>query len=592
MRLSFCRMGVGLCLLLTSLFLSTEALAFSWAVDGYFRSRIEYYRDLDTQKSNSNVNQGGLGDNNRFTNLMFAQQRLRVSPWIKINDHLSVHSSIDVIDNIIYGSQTSRSFAFHSPIIGTINVPGAGGAIGVTGPTSIGEFEAFNVRHAYADVLIPFGKFRIGRQPSQWGLGIFQNNGEGIEDDFGINADRILFLSSVDLSTLEGNIIKKEGHVINFGVGVDFGFTDNVDPRDKGFPEQVLGPSRDLWQFSGFALYQQPRMQLGLLLGLRYRNGPDGATTTTAAPILVDDTGTPITDANGNFQVGAQEPAGIDGNTLLYFFDVYAEFDFTKNIKLKGEYVFMNGELTSGVAIDAIPFNGLPSGARGPIQLPNDSSFRAHMGAAELKGDYGFGTWEVQGGYASGDAQPLSSRITQFGFRPDYKVAFLLFRVPLGSSPRISQGNQNGIGSRVLVGAVPVTSNFINNAVYATAGYTHKFKINHKFFNETKLGFKVITAWAPSDNFNVDFAELTGFQDLPTVVNSNKWYGIEADVRFEMRLFDNFYFIMDGGYLFAGPAFDVEVQIFNPTNLAQINSIPFDGADNAWGLMNTLVWKF
>lgn len=588
------RIRLILALAIISFFFSSEAFAFSWAMHGYLRNRIEFYHDLDTQTPNPNVNQGGLGDNDRFGNLMFAQQRLRMDPMIKINDNLSVHSSIDVIDNVLYGTDSSRQFDFLSPIIGTIQIPGAGGAIGVTGPEDIGQFAAMNVRHAYADILFPIGKLRIGRQPSHFGLGVFQHDGNGPDDDFGINADRILFLTSIELSQLEGNIIKREGHIVNVGAAVDFAFTGADDPRDKGIGEIIRGPSRNMWQFFGIGLYQAPKFEFGLAAGVRYRNGVEGDTTTMAAPILVDSSGTPITDVSGNFQVGELQPAGNDGNTLLYYADLYGKFNITNDISIAGEYVFMNGNISTGVAIDSIPFNGLPAGARGPIELPAESGMRVQMGALEVKGDHDFGEWILQGGYASGDAQPLSRRVTQFGFRPDYQIALLLFNVPLGSSPRITQGNQNGIGSRVLVGAVPVTGNFINNAIYMAAGYKHKLNLKKigKFIDKTKAGIKVVTAWAPSDNFNINFAEMTGYQDLPTVINSNKWYGFEIDASFETTLFEHFTFGLVGGYLFAGPAFDVEVQVFDPLNLGLINSIPFDGANNVWGLHSTMSWVF
>lgn len=576
------------------LFLASQVEAASFAVHGYLRNRVEFYHDLDTQTPNRNVNQGGLGDNDRFGNLLFAQQRLRIDPALKLNDNISLHTSFDVIDNILFGTDTSSQFDFLSPIIGTIQIPGAGGALGVTGPSDVGKFNAFNVRYAYADLFIPIGKIRVGRQPSHFGMGIFQNDGNGPEDDFGDASDRFLFATSFELSQLEGSVVKKEGHVVTIGTVVDFAFTGNEDPRDKGLGESIRGPSRNMWQFAAVGIYDAPKFSVGMFAGVRYRNGVEGQTTTTAAPILVDSTGNAILDSDSNFQLDEPGPAGQDGNTLLYFADVYGRFELTKEITLEGEYVFMNGKLSTGVAIDAIPFNDLPANARGAIELPEQSGMRVHLGALELRGNHHFGEWILQGGYASGDAQPLSSRITQFGFRPDYQVALLLFNKPLGSSPRMSQPNGNLQGSRILVGAVPVTGNFINNAVYGAIGYKHKLKWRkyEKFLSDTKVGLKVITAWALSDNFNINFSEMTGFDDLPTVINSNKWYGVEFDASFETRIFEHLFFNFTGGYLLAGPAFDVEVQIFNPTNLAKLNSIPFDGADNTWGLQSSMRWEF
>jgi hypothetical protein len=37
-----------------------------------------------------------------------------------------------------------------------------------------GENGAINVRRIWMDILKPIGKFKLGRQPSNWGLGIFK----------------------------------------------------------------------------------------------------------------------------------------------------------------------------------------------------------------------------------------------------------------------------------------------------------------------------------------------------------------------------------------------------------------------------------
>jgi len=581
--------------------------AFDLAIHGYYRNRIEYFHDLDTQQPNVNVNQGGLGDNDRAGSLLFTQQRFRIEPMMKLNDNISIHSQIDVLDNILFGTHDTEQFDFLSPIIGTIQIPGAGGSLGTIGPSEVGKFRGLNVRRVYADLLSPIGKFRIGRQPSHWGLGIFQNDGNGPEDDFGDSADRFTYLASIDLAQMEASVVTREGHVISFGTVIDVAFSSNQDPRDEGLGALIDGPSRNMWQFAVIGLYDNPRFSIGTFTGLRYRNGKEGNATTQARPILVQNNvstvcdpnlninpGSPCPDSNGNNQLGALQPSGNDGNTRLWFTDIYAKVNLTDEISIGGEYIFMNGKLSTGIAIDAIPFNSLPAGALGSIDLPAQNGFRVQLAALEAKGDHSFGEWIVQTGYASGDAQPLSNRVTQFGFRPDYQLGLLLFHVPLGSSPRISQQNGLGAGSRVLVGAVPVTGNFINNAIFGAIGYKHKLNLTGigQFISDARVGLKVITALAPSDNFNIDFAEMTGIIGLPTVVNSNKWYGVEFDVSLAMTLFEKFTLELMAAYLYAGPAYDIEVQVFNPTNLAQINVIPFDGADNVIGTQLSLRYKF
>lgn len=564
-------------------FLPANLPAFDLTAHGYLRSRIVYYHDLDTQAPNGSVNQGGLGDNDRLGSILFAQERLRIEPILKINDNLSIHSTFDILDNIIAGTEESKKIDFLSPIVGTIQLPGAGGALGVTGGEA-GENKALNVRRAYMDILTPGGKFRLGRQPSHFGLGVFQHDGNGLNDDFGDTADRILYLAAMET--------EKMG-TFNFGLVTDFTFTETQDPRINGLGGAVRGPSQDMWQFAGVFLYDLKDFSIGTFTGIRYRNGREGDSTTTARQILLDADGNPVLDSSGNFQLSDPLAAGNDGNTLLYYTDIYGEYK-KGPYRFRGEYVLLTGKLSTGVAIDAIPFNNLPAAARGAIELPAQNTALVHMGALEAEAYYDFGEFLLQGGYASGDARPLSSRVTQFGFRPDYQIALLLFHTPLGSSPRVTQANGNGVGSRQLVGAVPVTGNFINNAIYAALGYHHHLNLSavHPKASDSKVGLKFITAWAPSNNFDIDFAEMTGFADLPRVVNSNKWYGWEADFNFQSRFWDRFLFDLTAGYMMPGPAYDVEVATFNPTNLAQVNSIPFDGANWVWGVRTNLMVDF
>jgi hypothetical protein len=569
--------------LLVVLLIPVTSEAFDFTAHGYLRTRLVYYHDLDTQQPNPNVNQGGLGDNDQFGSMLFLQERLRIEPIMKINDNLSIQATFDVPDNIIAGTEEVKNLDFLSPIIGTIQLPGAGGALGVTGGEA-GENKVLNVRRAFMDILTPGGKFRVGRQPSHFGLGIFQNDGNDYNDDFGDTADRILYLASLET---------KRWGTFNFGTVADFTFTKQQDPRISGIGAAIRGPAEDMRQFAGIFLYDLKDFSIGTFSGIRYRNGKEGTTTTTARQILVDANGNEIKDAHGNFQLSDLVPAGNDGDTLLYFTDIYAEYK-KGPYRFRGEYVLLSGDISTGLAIDAIPFNGLPPNAQGPIELAAQNTMIVQMGGVEFEANYNFGEFLLQGGYASGDAEPLSSRITQFGFRPDYQIALLLFHAPLGSSPQDTQGNADGQGIRKLVGAVPVTGNFINNAIYTALGYHHHLDLSTLVpkSSDTKAGIKFITAWAPSNNVDIDFAEITGFSDLPRIVNSNKWYGWEVDANFQMRVWERFLFDLTAGYLMPGPAYDVEVEIFNPTNLAQINVIPFDGANWVWGIRTNLIVDF
>ena len=168
------------------------------------------------------------------------------------------------------------------------------------------------------------------------------------------------------------------------------------------------------------------------------------------------------------------------------------------------------------------------------------------------------------------------------------------FNAPLGSSPRITQTNGSGTGSRQLVGAVPVTGNFINNTYYTTLGFKMPldFSSGVPHFNYAKVGIKAISAWAPARNVDIDFAEMTGLATLPRVIQSQKWYGLEVDGSFELKVFDHVLFDLTAGYMKPGSAYNVEVQTFSPANLAQVNAIPFDGANWVWGVRSNVIIDF
>ncbi|MGH7274866.1 MAG: hypothetical protein ACREIQ_10470, partial [Nitrospiria bacterium] len=66
----------------------------------------------------------------------------------------------------------------------------------------------------------------------------------------------------------------------------------------------------------------------------------------------------------------------------------------------------------------------------------------------------------------------------------------------------------------------------------------------------------------------------------------------EVDGNFRSRFWEHFLFDLTAGLLMPGPAYDVEAAIFNPTNLAQVNVIPFDGANWVWGVRTNLILDF
>lgn len=346
-----------------------EAQALEFSAHGYYRTRFEYTHDLDLQRPNAGIVPGDLSNNrnDRFGTIAFAQQRFRINPHLKINDHISIHGQIDLLDNLLFGQSDVKSLAIFNPVKGTISMSPANGPFGVIGPVGgdpVGTGSGnVNVRRIWVDILTSAGQFRIGRQPSHFGLGIFNNDGDGIEGDYGDTFDRIMYLASIGFNN---------GHRINFGLVYDFAYEASVDPSINGLETGVSSNWNDAMQGGLIIMYQGRNFEIGIFGGIRFRDGNDGQPTTTA--MYVDNCGAgdgrpaeytcadPADDTDPNYdrdndgQINdlIELPAGIDGDTLIYTADLYAKFHFLRNYTLAFEAVYVGGKIAPGVAIDAI----------------------------------------------------------------------------------------------------------------------------------------------------------------------------------------------------------------------------------------------
>lgn len=553
-----------------------SAHAIDFSVHGYYRNRGVGTGDLDLQRTRSDL----PWSNNRFGFISYDQMRLRLEPNLKLNDNLSIHSQFDILDNVLFGAHETRELHIIAPIVGQQTLPPGAGSFYMTGPSTVGENGAINIRRAWADILTPIGKFRIGRQPSHWGLGIFQNDGNEKQDDFGDTADRILYLIQYDVPDTGS---------ITGGLLWDIAFEAQVDPRIDGLLAAPASNSRDTQQYGAMLIFDRPEVTAGVFGGLRRRNGPDNATTMTVrGPTCIT---YDVTNADCSIA------AGIDGDTLLYFADLYARYTY-ENYKFQIEGVYVGGKITTGLALNAIPFAGLGAG-EGIIQLPADQTARIFMAAFEAEAEYGFGgAWKFQTGFAQGDGSPLSQRVTQMGFRPDYQIALMMFHMPLGTSPALYGDRADGATGAYLAGSEPVTGNFINNAIYVSAGYKHKFDLEPSGFADwVKVGTKITTAFAHRQNTNINFADLIAERTAtwPAVAETadsilKRWYGVEVDISGEAQLFSNLYTALEGGVLIPGREYDINVSLIDPGSI--VEPIPNDSANLAWLVRLSAILEF
>lgn len=556
-------------ILLAILFVSTSASAIDFTSHGYYRNRTVVTENLDTQKPD----RSGAYDNNRFGMISYGQMRLRLLPDLKLNDFLSIHAQFDILDDVLYGTKDTQQIDVLSPVMGTISLPAGAGSISMVGGVA-GANQSINVRRAWAEVLTPIGKLKFGRQPSNWGLGIFQNDGMDIQADFGDSADRLMFITQKQFDN---------GGALSVGALWDIAFEAQPDPRTEGLGGIIRDNGQDTNQWAAVLIYEQPAFTTGVFGGIRKRDG--GSAPTMTALGYTNPAGATCADCLTSGQYGR------DGDTLVYFADVYGRYTY-ENYNFMVEGVYIGGKMSTGLAIDALPIGNAVPPNNGVIELPPKQPTRVFMAAFEANARYKFGgEWFLKAGFAQGDATPLSNRITQYGFRPDYQIALLMFNLPLGTSPAIRplSGPASCIGSKV-AGGLPITGNFVNNAIYVAATYKHHFDFSNqcKNCNDFSAGLRVVTAWADKPPVELDLSELVD-PTYPDIRSNGKWYGVEVDTVIEGRFYDHFYAALEGGVLIPGSAYNIDVNIIPAGVIQPISSVK---AVPAYGGRLTLMLEF
>jgi uncharacterized protein (TIGR04551 family) len=161
-------------------------------LDGYLRVRGYMFDDLDLDTGTDAsgrylfpVQAGG----NRAT-LAGANMRLRIEPTMNVSEQVRVRAQIDLFDNYSAGSNTSLLFDASGS---TYPIPLYGSSRSFLRDGAGTDRDAILVKRAWGEVQTPVGLLSFGRMPAGWALGILQNAGSGLDDDYGDTVDRLQF---------------------------------------------------------------------------------------------------------------------------------------------------------------------------------------------------------------------------------------------------------------------------------------------------------------------------------------------------------------------------------------------------------------
>lgn len=152
------------------------------ALHGYYRARYAWFGNVPLSRT--------VGPRNDAGNAHFAFQRLRLEPEVRYGNPdraiAALKVQIDALDNVVFGDNARIT---RTPIFAA--------------DPSYTDYEGFDLQdsfrleRAWLEVLVPVGQIRVGRMPSQWGMGLLAHDGNGLgewgDPLFGTTFDRVLF---------------------------------------------------------------------------------------------------------------------------------------------------------------------------------------------------------------------------------------------------------------------------------------------------------------------------------------------------------------------------------------------------------------
>lgn len=390
-------------------------------LEGYYRTRGHVF--------------GGLYDGQEEAG-RYMTQRLRLQPVIKFQDRAKVVMMADVLDDVVWGDNNS-----YMPTAVFAQDPSYVGASGASSDFLGRPRDSVYVKRAWMEFQLPVGLMRVGRQESNWGMGILSNNGNGFDDTFGENHygstfDRVMFATR-PVAIAQAALGKDDSNFPLFlAVGVD---RLVEDPLNLYYGYQC---SRDT--AGGEAIEQ----------GMDEYNAacdPDKAGYHTLEHDYVDETRTPDQrpadwwvdndddawelvmvaiykgedlDWGGSaadFTLGAygimRKHDATDSNIVIA--DIYTKLAF-KGLYFEFEGVNIRGQ-TSGIALRGAYDDS--SGARNPLYKDaNIFGYANRLGYQQKS--Y---TLMMEHGYASGDENPADKTFTARALHPDFNVGLILF---------------------------------------------------------------------------------------------------------------------------------------------------------------------
>ncbi|HJL48319.1 MAG TPA: hypothetical protein RMG45_20845, partial [Polyangiaceae bacterium LLY-WYZ-15_(1-7)] len=414
------------------------------ALHGYYRARYGWWGNVP-------VFQRRMDGTRDAEDAHFAFQRLRLNPQVTYGDPdrpiAALYMQIDALDNVVFGDNARIT---RTPLFAQ--------------DPSYTDYEGFDIadsfrlERAWLEVLIPVGQIRVGRMPSQWGLGLLAHDGNGLgewgDPLFGTTFDRVLFatrpLTVVNALTRGDTRPTPLIFALGYDKLVESPVTSAVDPPAINaslgpFGPIVSSPAEFNESAGGFR-----SLRNGIPFSTWTGENDDVNELVTALLWKDDDFGPRSTDSLtvGGYYVyrwqrrgGALRDLPDDAQaSRVHIIDGYWKLDYGLGPRLpsfytEGEIIHIRGR-TNTVSLAG----GCDDEAGVCNETEADLLGGAMRAGVRQDGEYGA---VLEWGFASGDGRLFNDpTLSVRPLHPDYHVGLLMYQVGLSTLTAIGLGEE------------------------------------------------------------------------------------------------------------------------------------------------------
>ncbi|NOY25316.1 MAG: hypothetical protein GXP62_05535 [Oligoflexia bacterium] len=509
---------------------------FKFNLEGYYRTRAKVFADglLGSKKVRFYGDQNG--DARMFV------QRLRLQPELNFEDRAKFIMQADLLDDVVWGDNESLSST----------------ALFAEGPSNTGTGGVaqapFKLNRAWMEFKLPVGLVRVGRQPSNWGMGLLANAGDGFDDTFGENHggstyDRAIFATKpiAIIQTIAG---KDPADIpLYLALGVDrlvedpltqyYGYNCSTSGTD-GSPivqgdanyDPRCDPDGDGYHTVSHG-YEADRTDSNR--GSAWWADQTDDVWEMVYALIYKGEGVELAGSKADLTAGAYIVNRKQKETAsnIWISDLYLKF-LWRGLYFEGEGVHIQGQtyaITLPGALNADQSGVLDASTNLDKALYKKANIWGYVARAGYKKE--LYSLVMEHGYASGDDNPGDANFTGRPLHPDYNVGLLIYEEVLAYVTAATwTDSASGLWS--------------NGGVY-----------NSRYIYPQ-------ATWSPMDNWHITGAWLMAWPDKPdgsrilcaaddkvscaSVDATAKTIGWEADLAIKHRFHEHVLFSLEAGY--------------------------------------------